>query len=232
MNRRTFLSLAALAVSAAGCGGKLKRTPHIRVEDFQTYQSGDPVIRIGCVGDSITYGAGIPDRETASYPAQLGKLLGPRFVVKNFGRNGATASRTGDLPWVGTTEFQALEAFQPEVIILMLGTNDTKPQNWKGRDAFETEYRSLVATLRAGKGRPKLWACFPPPVYKDGGGIRAETLDEVIDATEVACDRDRVPLIDINDALTGHPAMFPDGIHPNATGEELIATTVYQAVRP
>ncbi|MBN8246287.1 MAG: hypothetical protein J0L84_02445, partial [Verrucomicrobia bacterium] len=147
-------------------------------------------------------------------------------------RSGATASRNGDLPWVGTPEFQALEAFQPEVILLMLGTNDTKPQNWKGREAFETEYRSLVATLRAVKGRPKLWACFPPPVYKDEWGITAETLEEVIDATEVACDRDRVPLIDINDALTGHAAMFPDGIHPNATGAELIATTVYQAVRP
>jgi len=220
------------ALAAAGCGGRSKRTPHIRVEDFQTYQSGDPEIRIGCVGDSITYGAGIPDPEKASYPAQLGKLLGPRFIVRNFGRNGATASRNGDLPWVGTPEFQALEAFQPEVIILMLGTNDTKPQNWKGQAAFETEYRSLVATLRAVKSRPKIWACFPPPVYKDAWGINAATLDEVMDATEIACDRDRVPLIDINDALTGHAAMFPDGVHPDATGAELIATTVYQAVRP
>ena len=231
MNRRNFLLLAAVA-AAAGCSSREKRVPYIRVEDYQTYQSGDPEIRIACVGDSITYGATIPDREKACYPEQLAKLLGPRFTVRNCGVNGATASRDGDLPWVGTPAFQELEAFRPEVVILMLGTNDTKPQNWKGREAFLSEYRSLIATLRAVKSRPKIWAAFPPPVYKDEWGINAETLDEVIEATEVACDRDRVPVIDINDALSGHAAMFPDGVHPNAVGAELIATTVYQAVRP
>jgi acyl-CoA thioesterase I len=232
MNRRTFCALAGLATVVAGCARKSKRTPHIRVEDFQTYDSGDPEIRIACVGDSITFGAGIEDREKMSYPAQLAALMGPRFTVRNLGHNGATANRNGDLPYVGTPEFQALETFHPEVVILMLGTNDTKPQNWKGREAFEQEYRSLVATLRSLKPRPKIWACFPPPVYKDEWGITALTLDEMIEATEVACDREKVPVIDLNDALAGHPEFFPDGIHPNAKGAGFMATTVYQAVRP
>lgn len=232
MNRRHFFAVTGLAALAAGCARKSKRTPHIRVEDFQTYDSGDPEIRIACIGDSITFGAGITNRETMCYPAQLAGLLGPRFTVRNLGHNGATANRNGDLPYVGTTEFQALATFHPEVAILMLGTNDTKPQNWKGREEFEREYRSLIATLRALKPRPKIWACFPPPVYKDAWGINAGTLDEMIEATEVACDRDKVPIIDLNDALSGHPEMFPDGVHPDAKGAELMALTVFQAVRP
>lgn len=232
MNRRTFCALTALSALASGCARKSKRTPHIRVEDFQTYDSGDPDIRIACVGDSITFGATITDREKMCYPAQLAGLLGARFTVRNMGHNGATTNRNGDLPYIGTSEFQSLAEFKPEVIILMLGTNDTKPQNWKGREAFEQEYRSLVAALRALKPRPKIWACFPPPVYRDQWGITAVTLDEMIEATEIACDRDKVPIIDLNDALAGHPEMFPDGIHPDGKGAELIATTVYQAVRP
>lgn len=232
MKRRTFITVASLAALGAGCSGKSKKTPHIRVEDFQTYQSGDPEIRIACVGDSITYGAGIQDREKYAYPSQLGALLGPRFTVRNLGHSGATASPKGDLPYIGTTEYQELEQFKPEVVILMLGTNDTKPQNWKGREVFEQEYRSLISEIRGLKSRPKIWVCFPPPVYKDAWGINAVTLDEMIEATERACDRDKVPVIDLYDALAGHPDFFPDGVHPNAKGSELMAKTVYQAVRP
>lgn len=230
MNRRLFLTFTLAA--AAGCSSESKRRPHIRVEDFATERSGDPLIRVACVGDSITYGAGIPDRETASYPARLGLLLGPRFEVRNLGHSGATVSRTGDLPYQATPEYAELSDFQPGVVILMLGTNDTKPQNWKGREAFEAEYRALLHSLRDLKPRPKIWACFPPPVYKDQWGINALTLDEVLDGIENVCDRERIPVIDLHDALSGLPSAFPDGIHPNARGAEVMARTVYQAVRP
>jgi len=232
MNRRLMLgSLLGLAL-AAGCRSKSKRTPHIRVEDFGRGESGDPIIRIACAGDSITYGAGVEDREKKCYPARLNALLGPRFDVRNLGRIGSTASSTGDLSYRSTDEFKALQEFRPEVIILAFGTNDTKPQNWKGKEAFETEYRNLLAALKGMKPRPKIWACFPPPVYRDAWGINAQTLDDVMDGIESACDREKIPVIDLHDALSGNPSWFPDGIHPDARGADAIATTVFQAVRP
>lgn len=232
MNRRLMLgSLLGLAL-AAGCRSKSKRTPHIRVEDFGRGESGDPIIRIACAGDSITYGAGVEDREKKCYPARLNALLGPRFDVRNLGRNGSTASSTGDLSYRSTDEFKALQEFRPEVVILAFGTNDTKPQNWKGKEAFETEYRNLLAALKGMKPRPKIWACFPPPVYRDAWGINAQTLDDVMDGIESACDREKIPVIDLHDALSGNPSWFPDGIHPDARGADAIATTVFQAVRP
>jgi len=232
MNRRLFFSAVLASAVAAGCSSKAKRTPHIRVEDFSTDRSGDPIIRIACVGDSITFGAGIADREKSGYPAQLARLLGSRFDVRNLGHKGATVSTTGDLPYVSTSEYASLPEFQPNVVILILGTNDTKPQNWKGKETFETDYRSLLTSLKALKSRPKIWACFPPPIYKDEGGINALTLDEVMDGIEIVCDRQKFPVIDLFDALSGNPSSFPDGIHPNAKGAELLAKTVYQAVRP
>ena len=47
-------------------------------------------IRVACVGDSITFGSGIRDRQTNSYPAQLGRLLGEKWEARNFGVSGAT----------------------------------------------------------------------------------------------------------------------------------------------
>lgn len=58
--------------------------------------------RVACVGDSITYGAGIADRDRDSYPAQLASMLGDKWVVKNFGHSGATLLKNGDLPYVKT----------------------------------------------------------------------------------------------------------------------------------
>ncbi len=230
MNRRLFVLFALFAL-LVGC--RTKELPHIRVEDYQQKRgNGDPVIRIACVGDSITYGAGIEGRETNSYPAQLAQMLGSRFDVRNFGRSGATLLKAGDLPYWTTDEFKGATEFQPDVVIIKLGTNDTKPQNWKGKKKFIEDYRALVDHFKGLKSKPKLWACLPVPVYGDQWGINAKTLDEVIEATQEACDKSKVPLIDLNDALTGHPEMFPDKIHPDAKGAALMAKTVYQAIRP
>src|SRR4051812_3765193 len=56
-------------------------------------------IRLACVGDSITYGAGTKNPKTDSYPAQLSRLLGDKWLVQNFGVSGATMLRNGDKPW-------------------------------------------------------------------------------------------------------------------------------------
>ena len=231
MNRRHFAALFALvAALLAGCAKK--EPPIIRLDEIQSRRGGDPIVRVACVGDSITWGAGVEGRETNSYPAQLQKLLGSRFDVRNFGRSGATASRTGDLPYWTTEEFTKATEFQPDVVILKLGTNDTKPQNWKGKEAFRKDFRDLLEHFRDLKSKPKLWVCQPVPVYGDQWGINAQTLDTVLEGVEEACDDRKVPVIDLFDALTGHPEMFPDKIHPNAKGAALMARTIYQAIRP
>ena len=55
-------------------------------------------IRVACVGDSITFGYGIKDRDKMSYPAQLGKRLGNKYEVRNFGVNGHTLLSKGNAP--------------------------------------------------------------------------------------------------------------------------------------
>lgn len=45
-------------------------------------------IKVACVGNSVTYGHGIEDREKNSYPTQLQRMLGERYEVVNFGKVG------------------------------------------------------------------------------------------------------------------------------------------------
>lgn len=227
LHRRRFLALAPVLALVACARFE---PPHVHVEDYEGRK-----VRVACVGDSITYGAGVEDRDRNHYPAVLGSLLGTSFEVRNFGRSGATLSRTGDLPYVSTDEFKAATSFTPDVVVLKLGTNDTKPQNWKGKEAFAKDLEALLEhfTSLGRKPRTKVWVCLPVPVFATQWGINAQTLEEgVIPVIMDTCQRRKIPVIDLNDALLGHPEMFPDKIHPNAAGARLMAHTVFQAIRP
>ena len=55
-------------------------------------------IKIACIGNSVTYGYGHTNPAITSYPAQLQKLFGEKYLVKNFGYSGATLLRKGHNP--------------------------------------------------------------------------------------------------------------------------------------
>ena len=74
------------------------------------------------MGDSITHGHGVEEREKNNYPKQLGDLLGSRFEVRNFGRNSATMSRDGDHSYAKTDAFNAALVWQPDMVVIKLGT--------------------------------------------------------------------------------------------------------------
>ncbi len=227
VTRRSALFVLAV-LAAAGCARF--EPPHVRMEEYDGRK-----IRVACVGDSITYGAGVDNRETNAYPAVLGGLLGSSFEVRNYGHSGATMVKAGDGPYWTTAEFKDATTWVPDVVILKLGTNDTKPQNWKGRPAFEQDLNALLDHFLnlPHKPRTKVWVCLPAPVFATQWGINAKVLDEgVIPSVMDVCQKRKVPVIDLNDALSPHPEFFPDKIHPNAAGAKVMALTVYHAIRP
>ena len=97
------------------------------------------VRKIACVGDSITQGVGA--KAGMSWPDQLGKMLGEKWEVKNFGVSGTTLLNNGDSPYQRTGAFKNAKDFNPDGVVIILGTNDTKPQNWKNKKNFEDDYK-------------------------------------------------------------------------------------------
>lgn len=189
---------------------------------------GRPV-RVACVGDSITYGDGIPDRDHNSYPAILGKLLGTGYEVRNFGVNGATLLKAGDLPYWNCPQFQEAKDFQPDLVVIKLGTNDSKPRNWNHRPEFVSDLKDMIVHFASLPSHPRLWLCLPAPVYKDRWGIREDVVDdEVIPAIRQVAREMELPVIDVHTALLNRRSYFPDGIHPDASGAALMAATIRQ----
>ena len=100
-------------------------------------------MRVACIGDSITWGFTIVNRRKNTYPALLQKRLGPDYEVRNFGYNDASARFDADTPYVKKSVYKKSLDWNPDVVLLMLGTNDTKKHNWDP-DIFRRDYRKIA----------------------------------------------------------------------------------------
>ncbi|MGD0090060.1 MAG: GDSL-type esterase/lipase family protein [Planctomycetota bacterium] len=206
--------------------------PCLAVWPAETPPGGKPE-RIACVGDSITFGDGIVDRDHNSYPAQLAKLLGPNWRVGNFGVCGTTLLNHGHHPYWGEPALRAAQEFEPSVVVIALGTNDSMPQNWKThKNEFQTDYANLIARFKALKSKPAVLVCVPPPAYSSQWGISDEVIRlEIGPAVRSVAQKAGAAAVDLYTALVGKGSLFSDTIHPNKEGARLIAETVLAAVR-
>ena len=101
-------------------------------------------IKIACVGDSITYGHGIANWPKNNYPAQLQEFLGDEYHVSNFGHSGRTLSPDGDQPYVESDQYQLSLDYDADIVVIMLGTNDSKPENWTNELDFISKYAEFI----------------------------------------------------------------------------------------
>ena len=187
-------------------------------------------VRLACVGDSITYGAGVPDRAHMAYPVVLGGLLGPRYVVVNFGVSGATLLKTGNKPYWQQPALAQAADFQPQVVVIMLGTNDSKPVNWAHRDEFAGDAAALADYFTRLPSRPAVWFCLPIPAFSEKFTIQEKNLVEIRAILRKVAAEKGLRVIDPTPAFAGHPELFRDGIHPNQAGAALLAKTVAGAL--
>jgi acyl-CoA thioesterase I len=186
--------------------------------------------KIACVGDSITFGYGLGNPNSESYPAQLAARLGAAHTVENFGVSGATLLKQGDKPYWNEASFTSSGTFTPDVVVVMLGTNDAKPQNWSYSAAFSANYAELIEHYRALGAL--VYVATPPPVYAPGAyDIPPDVVaNQVVPLVRTVAGDANAPLVDVFTALSGKPEDFPDTVHPNNAGAGLIADAVKAAL--
>lgn len=193
-----------------------------------------PTIRVACVGNSITYGTGIEDREHFSYPVQLQKMLGDKYVVGNFGKPGATLLRHGHRPYFEQNEFKEAMRFKGDIVVIHLGINDTDPRNWPNyRDEFVTDYLALIDSLRSVNHNARfIIARMTPIAHRHPRFISGTKLwhTEIQQAIETVAKVSGAELVDFHAPLYPYPNLLPDAIHPNAEGAGILARTVYGSI--
>ena len=112
----------------------------------QTPKEG--AVRVACLGNSITDGFGIDMASAYGYPAMLQKKLGDGYWVRNFGVSSRTMLNKGDWPYMNEPAWRDALNFKPEIVIIKLGTNDSKPENWQYNAEFKQDLEQMIFTLR------------------------------------------------------------------------------------
>lgn len=188
-------------------------------------------VKIACVGDSITEGSGISKPSQSAYPVVLNQILGKKYLVLNSGKSASTLQFKGDLPYRNCKEFSNVFAFQPDIVLIKLGTNDTKPQNWKLQN-FEADYQAMVDTFKTISPKTKIILIKPVPVFATKWGINDSTLiNGVLPTVERIALKNNLQVIDLNNAMKNAEVDFPDKIHPNEDGARKMAEIIADQIR-
>ena len=166
-------------------------------------------IRVACIGNSITQGS------TETWPHAASVILGSHYNVKNYGVGGTTMLKKGDYPYWSYSQFYEAQDFNPHIIFISLGTNDSKPQNWQYGSEFYNNYIEFVNTFRQNGRKPQIYVCFPPPAWVDNFGITNSIIrDSIIPLIDSVRRVENVLLINWYQLMDTMSAYSDDGIHP------------------
>ena len=191
-------------------------------------------IRIACVGDSITYGCMLRNRGKNNYPAVLNRLLGENYCVNNFGYTDRTAIKSGDLPYTDEKPYRQSLDFNPNIVVFLLGSNDSKAQNWN-EEKFINDYKEIIDGYLALNSLKKLYILTPPPLFEVRGkvlyGLRKEVVaNEICPIIRRIAQEKGVECIDLYEIFKDKKELFADGVHPNPNGSKLLAQSVYEVI--
>ena len=188
-------------------------------------------VRVACIGNSITFGAGIRNRSRDSYPSVLARMLGDNYWVKNFGVSARTMLNKGDHPYMNEPAYKNALAFNPNIVVIKLGTNDSKSFNWKYKADFMKDAQTMIDAFKVLPSQPKIYLCYPSKAYLTGDGINDDIISkEIIPMIKKLAKKNNLSVIDLHTAMDGMPELFPDRIHPNEKGAQVMAKAVYQSI--
>ena len=186
-------------------------------------------IRVACIGNSITDGHGIDMATAYGYPALLQKKLGSGYWVKNFGVSGRTMLNKGDFPYMNEMAWKDALAFKPDIVVIKLGTNDSKPQNWQYASEFKQDLQQMIKSL----GKAKIFLCTPIPAFKSSWAINDSVIvNGVIPILKEVARKNGLQLIDLHTLMANDEELVqPDGIHPNNKGVAKMAEIIAAAIK-
>jgi lysophospholipase L1-like esterase len=204
--------------------------------------------RVACVGNSITEGYGIWDQK--KYPDHLQEMLGDSYKVQNFGVSSMTFANKGpgdNMSYWNTDKFKAALEFNPEVVVIELGTNDSKfftnnciengqPRYNYNYGQYEKEqlykdYEALLDTFMHLTTSPRVIATLQPYSNNCEWGIMDTAIvNQINPIIEEVATQKGVEIIDLHSQFNTPEWFLADSVHPNATGAKELARIIKEGI--
>lgn len=218
--------LVTISIFVFGCGSSDNTK-----KDTSSVDRATIPFHVACVGDSITEGFKLKNPSVESYPAQLSKLVANNIRVENFGIRGRSIIKAGEQSYWDSEMYQKSLHFNPDIVIIMLGSNDMKDANFGKREEIVKDYNALIQSYKNMHSKPTIYICFPPPSYGSIRGITDKRLTEVlIPKIKEVAQQNGISIIDMHTLLSNKKELFPDTLHPNVEGTTLMAEKVYATI--
>lgn len=202
----------------------------------RTTEARESQIKVACVGDSITYGHGITNWPKNNYPEVLQRLLGEEYHVNSYGVSGRAVQDRADSPYRDIPHYQQSLAYDADVVVFMMGTNDSKPQNWVDGENFKRDLEILLDDY----ADSRIILCTPAAAFfmDDSTGnatsfdIQPAVVEEITQIVRDVAQERQLELLDIYALTLDHPEWFAkDGVHPSNDGAAAIAEAVCGVVK-
>lgn len=188
--------------------------------------------KVACVGNSITENWALDQQD--KYPAILQRLLGSEYDVRNYGIGGRTMLKKGNHPYWNEQRYQEVLEWEPDIVIIKMGTNDGKPQNWEYKNEFEENYTEFVNSFRNLQSKPKIFVCYPLPTFAGNGLSVSDSIitTEMMPIIKGVAKETKSGLIDLHKPFEGREDFVYDKIHPNSKGTTVMARLIAKAICP
>lgn len=204
---------------------------------FDTYKQGDgesvktEKIKIAFIGDSVTKGTAMTDSSADSYPAQLGAMLGDAYEVGNFSEGGRCVLSDSGSAYLDSDAFAESILYQPDVVCIMLGTNDVASllNKEKGNEALYFDMLLLIEKYTALESRPIVYL-LTPTVRTDDRALEEGIRDIIRPVYKKISEDTGVGYVDTFTVSQDMKHHFADSVHPDAVACSYIATWLYNAI--
>lgn len=189
---------------------------------------GSGAIKVATVGDSLTYGYGLENRERDAYPCILADKLGSHYQISNFGLSGRSLQSTADYPYLKEKNAQLSFQSEADIVIIMIGSNDSRAAYWN-KERFTAEYKALAEGYMALASQPDVYLVIPPHVPTSRFGLNNQIIEEELQVIIPQIGEDLgLPVINLYPITKDQSAYYSDGLHLTPLGNRVIAEEIYR----
>ena len=132
----------------------------------------------------------------------------------------------GDLPYMDEMAWRDALAYKPDIVIIKLGTNDSKPQNWQYGSEFRHDLEQMIQALRP--SQPQIILCTPIPALSSNWGINDSIItNAIIPIQQKVAKKYGLRVVDLHSLYANDSEkMLTDGIHPDGKGAQRLADII------
>ncbi len=214
----------------------------------QVFSGEKDIIKVACVGDSITQGSNSTDPKNMTYPVYIQEMLGLDYYVLNAGLSGHSICKIDDMAYSKHYVYTTALDFKPDVVLFALGTNDANPnpdypsKDWNNPannrvEVFKESANELLDSFINVNPDVQIYMILPASLFKVGGDFwkaeawTANILDYVQPMLKDIAEQRGLPIVDLFEWSKEHPDIFTDGLHPKDLGYKVFAKYIYDSVK-